>query len=126
MALTIRNGKSSMALISLNTISSVNPIILKGRRISQINGSKNTRTNAKGQHITNKMHQRIMARRVLMGFLKLIKQSSCQSVNLRFFKAFAVGGIICIRNCTLNWPNAYRRYLPDSVFSIRDLKNSQP
>jgi len=52
--------------MNLKTNSSVNPIILKGRRINQISGRKNIRTNARGQHITNKIHQRIIARIVFM------------------------------------------------------------
>jgi uncharacterized membrane protein len=64
--LTILKGKSSTALMSLKTNSSVNPIILKGSRISHINGSRNNITSAMGQHITNKIHQSIMARIVFI------------------------------------------------------------
>jgi hypothetical protein len=74
MALTIRKGKRSMALISLKTISRVNPIIRKGSRISQMSGSRNNKTSANGQHITNNIHQRMMARRVLMNFSRLINK----------------------------------------------------
>jgi len=94
MALIIRKGKSRMALISLNTISSVNPIIRKGSRMSQIKGSRNINTSAKGQHITNKIHQRIMARRVLMAFIKVKQQRSCQFSKPAIYKVFAVREII--------------------------------
>jgi hypothetical protein len=66
MALTNRNGKRSTALISLNTSSSVNPIILNGSRINHIRGSRNSMTNAMGQQSTNKIHQRITANIVFM------------------------------------------------------------
>ena len=39
----------------------VSPTILKGRRISQINGSKKTKANASGQQSAKSMNQRIIA-----------------------------------------------------------------
>jgi hypothetical protein len=63
---TSLKGNIRIAPMSLNSASSVNPTILKGRRISQIKGNKKISTSAKGQQITNKMHQRIRAMSVLM------------------------------------------------------------
>jgi hypothetical protein len=40
-------------------ISIENPRILKGNRITQINGKRNKSIRANGQHNTNKMHQSI-------------------------------------------------------------------
>jgi hypothetical protein len=42
------------------------PTILNGNNISQINGYRSKRTNAKGQQITNKIAQRIMPIKVFM------------------------------------------------------------
>jgi hypothetical protein len=52
--------------MSLNTISIENPMILNGRRISQINGNRKINAMAAGQHSTNKIHQRINVARVLI------------------------------------------------------------
>jgi hypothetical protein len=51
----IRKGKSKRAPIILKTKSSVNPMILKGRRISQINGKSIIISRAIGQHNTKSM-----------------------------------------------------------------------
>jgi len=52
--------------MSLKTTSIEKPMILKGRRISQRSGKRKTNAIAKGQHSTNKMHQRINVARVLI------------------------------------------------------------
>ena len=57
----ILNGNKRMALISLKTTSSVKPIILKGRRINHISGSKKIKASANGQHNTNKINHKITA-----------------------------------------------------------------
>jgi hypothetical protein len=60
----MRNGNRKIALTSLNTSSMVNPTILNGSRMSQISGNRKSIIKARGQQITNKMHQRIIARKV--------------------------------------------------------------
>lgn len=61
-----------IAVISLNTASSVNPTIRKGNKISQTIGSRNKAIRASGQHSTKRRHQRITAINVLMGDSKQI------------------------------------------------------
>jgi hypothetical protein len=57
-----------MEPISLNTTSSENPIILKGNNKSHSKGNRKISAKAKGQHITNKIHQSKMAIIDLIGF----------------------------------------------------------
>jgi hypothetical protein len=52
--------------MNLKTISIENPMILNGKRMSQIKGKKKINAIAKGQHSTNRMHQRIKVARVLI------------------------------------------------------------
>jgi hypothetical protein len=72
----MRNGNSSIAPTSLNTRPMVSPTILNGSRMSQINGNRNNIINARGQHITNKIHQRIIARSVRISIL--FETSACK------------------------------------------------
>lgn len=78
IARIILNGKSSMPPTILKTSSSVNPTILNGNRISQISGNNNSTTNAIGQHITKRIHQRIKPRNVLI--TKLFFNTVMQSI----------------------------------------------
>jgi hypothetical protein len=61
-----RKGNSNMADTSLKTRSIVSPTILNGRRISQIRGSRMMSISARGQHNTNRIHQRIIPIRVFI------------------------------------------------------------
>jgi hypothetical protein len=65
-ALTTRKGNSRIADMSLNTRSIDRPMILNGKRSSQINGNRMIRTRAIGQQRTNRMHQRITAMSVFI------------------------------------------------------------
>jgi hypothetical protein len=71
MALMIRKGNRNIAPINLNTSSMVKPTILNGSRISQISGKRNSIIKARGQHIANKIHHRIIARKVRISILFL-------------------------------------------------------
>jgi hypothetical protein len=55
----IRKGNMKRVPMNLKMISIENPMILNGNKISQINGNRNKRTIARGQHSTKRMHQRI-------------------------------------------------------------------
>jgi hypothetical protein len=83
-----------MAPISLKTTSSVNPIILNGRRISHINGSKKIKASAKGQHITNKMNHKKTA---IIVFIEKFPRNFTNNEpiskhdNLAYLKSFVVG-----------------------------------
>jgi len=65
-----RKGNVRIAPINLITTSSVNPTILKGKRISQTSGNNTSITRAIGQHSTSSMHQRINPIKILMSLLK--------------------------------------------------------
>jgi hypothetical protein len=52
--------------MNLKIISMEKPMILNGSKINQIMGNKKISTMAKGQHITNKIHQSISVARVLI------------------------------------------------------------
>jgi len=58
--------------MSLKTSSMVKPSNRKGSRINQTSGRRNIMTKASGQHITNKIHQRIMAIKVFMIMIYLV------------------------------------------------------
>ena len=60
--------------MNLKMISMENPMILNGNKISQINGNKNKRTIARGQHSTNRMHQRIKVINVFIKGEVLVKE----------------------------------------------------
>jgi hypothetical protein len=55
----ILKGRVRIAPMNLITTSSVNPTILKGRRIIQTSGNSISITIAIGQHNTSSIHQRI-------------------------------------------------------------------
>ena len=61
-----RNGNRKIFPISVNTASSVKPIILKGSRISHTSGKKININNARGQQSTSSTHQRANAINVLI------------------------------------------------------------
>jgi hypothetical protein len=63
-----RKGNIRIAPINLKTISSENPMIRKGRRINQINGSRKINTSASGQHSTKRINQRKIAINVLINY----------------------------------------------------------
>jgi len=67
-----RKGNIRIAPISLKTISSENPIIRKGRRISQISGRRKINTSASGQHSTKRINQRKIAINVLIDYDKCL------------------------------------------------------
>jgi len=52
--------------MSLKTISSENPIIRNGRRISQIRGRRKINTSASGQHNTKRINHRKIAIKVFI------------------------------------------------------------
>jgi hypothetical protein len=54
------------APMNLKMISIENPMILNGRRMSQIKGNRNKSIMANGQHNTNKILQRISVIRVFI------------------------------------------------------------
>ena len=75
--------------MNLKTSSIVNPTILKGSRINHTSGKRNIMTNASGQQMTNKIHQRIMARKVFMIMINLtvIKQMSYHFSNAMILRS---------------------------------------
>src|SRR5688572_21578339 len=64
-----RNGNIRIAPISLNTASMVNPMILKGRRISHASGNIIIKSMASGQQRTSSIHHNRTARRKRIGAL---------------------------------------------------------
>jgi hypothetical protein len=70
-------GNVRIAPMNLITTSSVNPTILKGKRISQTSGNNTTIIMAIGQQSTSRIHQRINPIKILM---------SLSEQNVRHFK----------------------------------------
>jgi hypothetical protein len=63
---TTRKGKRRIAETNLNNNSIESPMIRNGRRISQMRGNRMIKTSASGQHITSRIHQRIIPIKVFM------------------------------------------------------------
>jgi hypothetical protein len=74
------NGNMKIFPINLKTASSVKPTILKGSRISQSRGNKNSMSNASGQDTTSNKHQRARAINILIAINKT-PFLGCLSVN---------------------------------------------
>ena len=108
MAFTRRKGNKRIAPISLNTTSRVNPIILNGRRISQIIGSKNTSISASGQQSTNRIHQRRITSNVLIEslFAFLYKHLTNQPFD-PICGNFSIIALTTLRKCTGRWSKMY-------------------
>jgi len=62
----------------LKTISNEKPMILKGSRISHINGSRKINTSASGQHSTKRINQRKIAINVFINY------DNCSGANANY------------------------------------------
>jgi hypothetical protein len=66
---TILKGSVIMAPINLKIASIVKPSILKGSSTSQMIGSSTINNSARGQHITNRIHHKIITSNVLISIM---------------------------------------------------------
>jgi hypothetical protein len=74
-ALATLKGKRKIAPRILKTKEKVNPIMVKGRRISHTSGKINNINKASGQQITKRIHQRVKPIKVLIYFFFPLKQN---------------------------------------------------